>query len=759
MVGLRKSAGDVARGSRGRLHERGQVTVLLALLLPMILALSAIVVDVGNWYVHKKRLQTLVDAGAFAGATKFVGCSFQFGDPVAANAAIKSVALAYSGDTIRDPATINLQVQEPNDVRIVLNSAQYWTDGYPTDGVGLDDTLDQDGDPLTAGDPCSSKTLDVKATDDDAPLLFGFIPLVIDPKSKARVEIRQIKEQSGMLPWAVPEIDPAAVAAIFVNESTGAVLDWQLLMRDENYDPNNDFDNDPTTNRFPSTLAAWITPEARDCPEPSWGCVPIPFENTGIVILVSKADDDPSLFTGGAGTLTTICSQDPDLVACYAGDGNQDGLSFVHGWSDAPGAPNAPQIRDVSVTNATCADDLSAPYFLLTGDCDVGATAVIDFGVEGDPTLPPPSGINAVVKLEGPGCGNSGCPMTYSGAATSPTESIWITAAGGYLAPASGRSTFSIAWATELDDASTHSGTFPSVANPYVADDASGPILFLKLHTEDTNVLDPNSRSSGPERSVVVAVGLNKPLQIRDPFSEPVLLRYASPSGSLNQALDCDSGVTFTNEIINGCQTTYGLNFDDFDKDGNKEWADITCSAYPSPSDLPPPSFANDPAPNCIAAKTGDVIAFTKGLRDRFEEPTCAPNNWPEDQGSPGRGPEDVAALREFFTNYDFANDPRYVTLIITDITAFEGTGSTNLPVKYFAGFYATGWDISPHTMGCPGENDPHPLLGTGYKKSKDNGDVWGHFVNIVVFSSSGLPNDQLCNFDELGNCIAVLVE
>jgi len=115
--------------------------------------------------------------------------------------------------------------------------------------------------------------------------------------------------------------------------------------------------------------------------------------------------------------------------------------------------------------------------------------------------------------------------------------------------------------------------------------------------------------------------------------------------------------------------------------------------------------------------------------------------------------------LRDFFTNHDFANDPRYVTLIITDITAFEGSGSTNLPIKYFAGFYATGWDISSHTTGCPGENDPHPLFGTGYKKSKDNGDVWGHFVNIVVFSSSGRANDQLCNFDELGNCIGVLVE
>lgn len=197
----------------------------------MFLVLTAVVLDIGNWYVHKKHLQTLVDAGAFAGATKFVGCSFQFGDPTAANVAIKAAALNYSGDTTRDPATMNLQVQEPNDVRVVLNSAQYWTDGYPTDGVGFDDTLDHDNDPLTAGDPCSSKTLDVKGTDDDAPLLTGLIPIFPDIKSKARVEIRQIKEQMGILPFAVPEIDPAAVAAIFVDENTGNVLATQLLMK------------------------------------------------------------------------------------------------------------------------------------------------------------------------------------------------------------------------------------------------------------------------------------------------------------------------------------------------------------------------------------------------------------------------------------------------------------------------------------------------------------------------------------------------
>jgi len=216
------------RQGTGRAGERGAILVLFSIVLPLVLLLGVIAVDVGNWYVHKRRLQTLVDAGAFAGANKFVGCSFQFGDPLAANTAVRAAALAYSGDTARDPATFNVQEQEPDDVSIVLNSGRYWADGDSPTGAGLhplDDTLDHDGDPSTPGDPCSSKTLDVKATDDDAPLLFGFIPFVADPKSKARVEIRQIKEQAGMLPWAVPDVEPAAVAAIFVDENTGEVFD------------------------------------------------------------------------------------------------------------------------------------------------------------------------------------------------------------------------------------------------------------------------------------------------------------------------------------------------------------------------------------------------------------------------------------------------------------------------------------------------------------------------------------------------------
>ncbi len=729
-------------------EERGAILVLFSLVLGLILLMSAIVVDIGNWNVHAKRLQTLVDAGAFAGATKFVGCSFQFGDPVAANAAIKGMALGYSGDTARDPATLNLQEQEPEDVRVVLNSARYWADDDPMTGIGLDDTLDHDNNPLTpAGDPCSTKTLDVKATDDDAPLLFGFLPMVIDPKRKAKVEIRQIKEQSGMLPWAVPDLEPEAVVAIFVDEINGDVIASQLLMKDD---------------LVSLPFSEWKTSALEET-------VDIPNENTGVVILVSKVDDDPMR----TGTLAQICGQDPELVTCYAGSGQQDGLTFIHGWSDLPGTPAVPQIRDVSLFAITCGDDLSAPYFLRSAeDCSLGAEAVIDFGFDPNPTPAPPTGIRAVVKLHGPGCGNQGCRMEFAGQASAQNESIWTTTNQlSTLDPRDlGRQNYSIRWQTEFPAGASHSGTFGSVAHPYVADERSGPIDYLKLTTSDDSnpvnpavdppVRDPNSRNYGPPLSVIVTVGLRKPLRIEDPLVPPMLLRVASPSGSQNQAFDCDKGVNFANEIENGCMTTYGLNYDDWDvpKDGDKEWADILCDRYAN-GDLPPDSVTNTPAPICVGVETGDKIGqFRQGLSKRFETPTCWPNNWPKDQGAPGHGVEDDAGINDFFTNHDFANDPRYVTLIITDYGTFQGSGNDQIPVKYFAGFYATGWDVVGQVKSCL-DNDPHPWYGSTYRKSLDNGDVWGHFVNIVVFSAAGRANDQLCNFDELGNCIAVLVE
>src|SRR5262245_15321290 len=86
-------------------------------------------------------------------------------------------------------------------------------------------------------------------------------------------------EQAGMLPWAGPEAEPAAVAAIFVDETTGNVLATQLLMKQD--DPGLPF-------------AEWTT-------SPIDSSVDLATENTGVVILVSKVDDTPTLGTGGPG--------------------------------------------------------------------------------------------------------------------------------------------------------------------------------------------------------------------------------------------------------------------------------------------------------------------------------------------------------------------------------------------------------------------------------------------------------------------------
>jgi hypothetical protein len=194
------------------------------------------------------------------------------------------------------------------------------------------------------------------------------------------------------------------------------------------------------------------------------------------------------------------------------------------------------------------------------------------------------------------------------------------------------------------------------------------------------------------------------------------------------------------------------LNYDDWSTppDGTDEWADIACNAY-GVGDLPPFTISPSPPPMCVAVETGDKIGqFRQGLGSRFETPQCHLNNWPKTQ----------AEVDAFFApgGYDFANDPRYVTLIVTDSTAFQGSGNDQIPIKYFAGFYVTGWDVVGNVKPCL-DNDPHPWYGSTYRKSLDNGDVWGHFVNLVIFSSGGQGKHKLCNYDGIGNCIAILVE
>ena len=736
MVGLLEDT-DVNHDGRGRSRESGQVVVLFALLLPVFLLMGAIVMDIGNWYIHQKHLQTQVDAAAFAAGTKFSGC---FADQVAANTAIRSEALAYAGDTNRDPAAMNLQVQEPSDIHVLLNSERYWVEGDAVDDATLSSTLDNSitypGDPFPPpsdpSDPCETRFLDVKGTDFDLPDIWGWIPLTPDAKRHARVEIRKVKAVSGILPFAVPEVEPGAVAAIFVDED--APVGNEVLSASEisqNPSPGSPLDK---FNVY-GGLVGGVHLTGRD--------------NVSVIILVSKTSvPDPAL-PGTGGSLADACGQTG--VRCYAGSGKQNGLALVHGY-ESGGGPT-PILRRVDLSGCGPPGyplNLSSPYFSLTGDCSIAVSAEIDFG----------SAINPQARLhDNTGCTGGGEPMSQSGSswtapATLPEPSKFV-----------GQVPFTISWKDGPGGWTCFDGG--TIARPYVANGKAGPIEYLSLDWADGNGTFFSNAYSLPKEpgmqpyTFMVTVGLRPPLRQSTLNDQPLLVRFATEDDpSLTQSIDCDidsyaypspydSMPKDAAEIAHGCVTPYAEN------------ETLDCSDY-SFGDLPPdPAPALDGATDCAQSKNGQVSSLRQGISARFESP-CTPNYWPD----PPITPEKIDALME-----NFDTDKRLVTLLVTEYGAFAGTGSTIVPIKYFAGFYITGWDYSHQTPGCPDPdgpfmplrgNDPHPIYGTAYQLNKphlDDGDLWGYFVTPVIPAPAGSASDELCAFDELRICIAVLVE
>jgi Flp pilus assembly protein TadG len=58
---------------RGRRDDSGFIAVATAIIVPVLLALSAFTVDVGNWYYHAESVQRAADAAALAGVTYLPG--------------------------------------------------------------------------------------------------------------------------------------------------------------------------------------------------------------------------------------------------------------------------------------------------------------------------------------------------------------------------------------------------------------------------------------------------------------------------------------------------------------------------------------------------------------------------------------------------------------------------------------------------------------------------------------------------------------
>jgi Putative Flp pilus-assembly TadE/G-like len=656
-------------------RERGQVVVLFALLLPMVLSIGSIVVTVGNWYVHKKHLQTLVDAGAFASGQEFTGC---FQDPAGTNADIARVALNYAGDPNRDAATRNRQLEDPQDAHVVLNSDTYWSGNpYPADS--------------TLGAPCDVKFLDVKATEDRIPLLFKWLPAAPSPKSKARVEIHKALGVTGLLPFAVPEVFPQRVAALFVDEGS------DQIMGGANLSPAN-----------PPGLSAYNAYEG------DVGGVYLGVAGAYDVVIVSSRD--PSFVAPTSGTLSSVCNANPVQTICYGKpwSSQSNRVAVLHAYSGgASGGMNPPALKQVELSGG-CPTDGSKPYFNVDAGCSIGVSASIDFGNGG--ADPVPYDICAVVKV-------NGSPMGW-GAYPGDPNGRWT----GSFTPATGtgRNDISISWETDKGGGNCGgqkwSGSWSNVGTAYASNTNSGPVQYLTV-TDNATGLPANSINKTSSASLHVVVGLMPPLSEANALDPPIALRFGSPSGSLNQALDCDKNVTFRDEILNNCQNPYISN----QRNGS-------CAGYGT-GNLPVPPLGPLPGDDCIVTETGDKSGqIRQAMGDRWGKnggPTCQTlNHWPNVMGDPIPDP---------------LTDPRFVTLFITDEQSFGASGNDIYPVRRFAGFYITAAD----GLNCPGDVPASP----GAKN------VWGHWISYVVPSNGGIPDTTLCSFTDGGVCIPLLVE
>jgi Putative Flp pilus-assembly TadE/G-like len=389
--------------------------VLFAVMLPLLMILTAIAWDAGNWWVHRKHLQTKVDAAALA-----AGGVWQFPCTPASDTnlngnGIVDVARKYVGQHIEAPpapantlysaTTYNPQVGDTpgTKIHVVLNGSTWYDDDQ-----GLN-PQDKSGQPNPTGTICDSSFLDVKATERNNQPLFGWLPLAPDIKRKARIEIQEA-EPEDLLPIAVRVPKPQSAAAVFYDETTGVIRAIRYFHEQCNTT------NPTCDSSIPPGLGQWTT---FDPATGNWAQF-TPGANDGVVIATSyrPACDTGSppigVVTGSApcmedagyvgAQVNSFCRQTSNGVSpvkCEDANGSGasqsvvSGLQFLRSNSTGTVAAGPPELRTAWLDSAgnQCGADARQSYFNAgtAGGCTARLSVVLDLGNVIEPP-PPPGG-------------------------------------------------------------------------------------------------------------------------------------------------------------------------------------------------------------------------------------------------------------------------------------------------------------------------------------------------------------------------------
>ena len=695
--------------------ERGSTLVIFAFVIPLILILGTAAVDVGNWFVHKRHLQTQADAAAFAGGSRFaLPCTGTV------NTKVIDTARQYAGPSATaNTGPFNPQVSgtAASQLHVLLNAQNYYGQGNDTEFGAY------------GGQPCANTTLDVKMTEKDLPWLFNWVGSGLVPtiNAEARTKVVPFSAVKGVLPLGVPTPQIYKAQATITRCVNGASITAPSEVRLQKLP--DALQTDPTMTLWapdPATYPGYMVPVT--APLFAGGCSGTDYEGIDVNVQVSGSPNvTPS--TGNCANKYVDCFDTVMLRAFKAPNGSS----------------TTPAFGGVNLQDLNCAP--GTPYWssgdLTTLPCHFNAMAAVDWGT---PLLT--TGFNGTLTMKA-----GGGTSTVNNITTNGIKAFGnLDSGNGITEPQN----VTIDWSWTATGG-TWDGKDCTAANKPCKDSgttvvhranagAASPIVKVLVTRANGTPLDSFDQSNFPA-SMNLVVGIESDIKV----GQRRVLRADQSQG--NQTLQCDpdyaNGFDVTALAV-GCKPLYAANslvigngWEPCPTPTN-QWFKYP-QTTPWECTLAGPGLSPNQVSDGAAIRTHNCtsIQYVQGDPKSCNAVACLHRNYWSEFGT---GSANDPALNP--------QDPRIVLLFIVPYGVFNQTNA-NDPVEVIqvAEFYVTGWG------GKGGGSNQDPCLsGNPADETTASATIVGHFINIVGFAQGNPDPNRTCDPNSPAPCTVVLV-
>ncbi len=793
----RSSTGMVERAFTDRLaacrDERGSILVMAAVMIPVFLLMVAFVIDVGQWYTHKRQLQNRADSAAYAAGIEYAKnwkACVQSSDTTLrastareiANKARQFAADPEAADYTPDPLPADLYnsgIATQSKVDVVINSTTYTDDTDYNDDNGSTTPVSP-----AVGDPCYVHTpgtdnispggghwTDVRVKENDLPSLVGAIGLPLRRNvARARIEIRPALSGTRFLPLAVPNNVITKVQVRYYNECTSPPT---LI-------PNSTFDLKPlpaadqagfastgggTLWGLPSTTDPTVGDSSRSfsLTLPTYGGCSQPYLPVGVEVRLASTDSVD---------LNQSCAA---LVTARFADCFHR-LSQIRVWNDGV----APRIRDVRLTGGCgVGDAYFGPLPVAATDCRFGANVDVFWGTRDDGDLAVAS--NFSVKVNGVAATPPGANQP-SGIWTVPSNTLTAN-------PGANDVTVEIDWTDTTNghvwegNACRNGGQNPCrydgvpeiVHRAFVGTTATAGAVALVRSASSGFV----SGMPGPSYATVAdggnTVDIFPTVGIKSVLKTGVFTTLRLDDPQANQTLQCDPDYAQGQEFSAfryGCKPWYAANNwtspwwsgpvgSERCPDGGQWFSYSNLGAGFGVNSSANPWRCVLTAPGMSTGQVGDDIAVATDNCTNINNNSCQQFGCVYDgnyDGKPGNANGWVQQGGD-------SRYPRVVNLFIVPYQGSKGlTGSGDtIPILGFASFYVMNWTGSNSNQSdkCPDtdfDHDQNPLTAQISVPAPPRGAITGVFVETVDYEPGPVDPNAICVEGQLTPCRATLV-